>query len=367
MLLINLLLITVLFIFGVVVWNVIGWPKLRSASRSWGGKVSVLIPARNEEANLPACLAAVLKQGGAVVEVLVYDDHSTDGTARVIGEYARLDDRVRAIEPVPLPPGWCGKNFACHQLAKAAKGEWLLFIDADARLLDGAVERMVEEVNLRRLKFLSCWPGLEMIGFWERALMPMLNFVVFSLFPAPLSLVRQDPSLGLAHGACLMIECESYFAIGGHAAVHDQIFEDVRLAQLWRASGARGLCLDGQDVVRVRMYGSLGEIGRGFQKNFFPAFRHEISFWAFTAFHLLVFLLPFLLLLARPGWQAAFAVGLIVLTRVALALRFRHPIWPALLHPVAEAILIFIGLSSWRRCKSGRGVEWRGRRYHQTG
>jgi chlorobactene glucosyltransferase len=367
MLLINLVLITVLFVFGVVLWNVIGWPKLRSASRSRDGKVAVLIPARDEEANLPTCLDAVLKQGDAVIEVLVYDDHSTDGTARVISEYARLDDRVRAIEPVPLPTGWLGKNFACHQLAKAAKGEWLLFIDADARLLDGAVERMVEEANLRRLKFLSCWPGLEMIGFWERALMPMLNFVVLSLFPAPLSLVRQDPSLGLAHGACLMIERESYFAIGGHAAVRDQIFEDVRLAQLWRESGERGLCLDGQDVVRVRMYGSFGEICRGFQKNFFPAFRRETSFWAFIAFHCLAFLLPFLLLVATPGWRTALAAGTVMLTRVTLALRFRHPIWPALLHPVAEAILIFIGLSSWRRCKSGRGVEWRGRRYHQNG
>jgi len=190
---------------------------------------------------------------------------------------------------------------------------------------------------------------------------------VFSLFPAPLSLVRQDPSLGLAHGACLMIERESYFTIGGHAAVRDQIFEDVRLAQLWRESGARGLCLDGQDVVRVRMYGSLGEICRGFQKNFFPAFRHELSFWAFIAFHFLVFLLPFLLLVAAPGWQTALAAGVIALTRVALALRFWHPVWSAFLHPVAEVILIRIGLSSWRRCKSGRGVEWRGRRYHHTG
>jgi chlorobactene glucosyltransferase len=317
------------------------------------------IPARDEERNLPACLNAALRQGDPVIEILVYDDHSTDGTRRVIDCYAGIDRRVRAIDPVALAPGWIGKNFACHQLANAATGDWLLFLDADARLADAAVERMLGEMARRRLTFLSCWPGLEMAGFWERALMPMLNFVVFSLFPAPLSPRLNEPSLALAHGACLMFERRKYFEIGGHAEVRDQIFEDTRLAQLWRRRNARGLCLDGQEIVRVRMYASFGEIWRGFQKNFFPAFRREISFWLFLALHAVVFLSPFLLLPVAP-WAAL----AILLIRFALALRFRHPLVTVLLHPLAEVILIAIGLSSWRRCKSGRGVAWKGREYH---
>jgi len=362
----TLLLMINLLVFGVTLANVALWPRLRRAARRWPGHVSVLIPARNEEHNLPACFDAVLKQGDTVLEILVYNDHSTDGAANVISEYAERDRRIRAIEPIPLASGWLGKNFACARLACEAKGKWLLFIDADARLTEGAAERMVEEARLRRLKFLSCWPGLEMGSFWERALMPMLNFVVFSIFPAPLSLVLDNPSLGLAHGACLMIERESYFSIGGHAAVRDQIFEDGRLAQLWRSRRARGLCLDGQDLVRVRMYESFGEIWRGFLKNFFPAFRRETSFWIFIAFHFIVFLLPVLLLITVPNLNVALAAGTGVGARIALALRFRHPLWSALLHPVGELILISIGLTSWRRIKSGRGVNWRGRRYYQT-
>lgn len=362
--LILILLVINLFIFCVTLANVALWPRLRRATRNWPGEVSVLIPARNEESNLPSCLDAVLKQGETVLEILVYDDHSTDDSAKVVSQYAERDLRVRAIEPVPLASGWLGKNFACSRLAREAQGKWLLFIDADARLAENAVARMVEEMQMRRLKFLSCWPGLEMGSFWERALMPMLNFVVLTIFPAPLSLTLDRPSLGLAHGACLMIERKSYFSIGGHSAVRDRIFEDCSLARLWRERGERSLCLDGQDVVRVRMYESLGEIWRGFQKNFFPAFRSERSFWAFITFHFLVFLVPCLLLIAIPSRTAALIVGIIFGARVALSLRFRHPAWAALLHPIGELILISIGISSWRRIKSGRGVDWRGRRYY---
>ena len=194
--------------------------------------------------------------------------------------------------------------------------------------------------------------------------MPVLNFVVFTIFPAPLSIIRNDESLGLGHGACILVERSSYQAIGGHAAVRDEIFEDMRLAHLWRANGKRGLCLDGQDVVSVRMYNSFAEIWSGFQKNFFPAFRRESSFWIFILFHLVVFLAPIVALVFLRSWPLVLAAACVLATRAILALRFRHPLWSALLHPVAEVVLIAIGLSSWWRCKTGKGVRWKGRQYH---
>jgi chlorobactene glucosyltransferase len=360
----TLLLLASLIFFALVLLNIAGWSKVGKSRQIRAGRVSVLIPARNEETNLADCLDTVLGQGQTVAEVLVYNDHSTDGTGRIIDEYSKRDSRVSAIETLPLAQGWCGKNFACAQLAGAAKGNWLLFIDADARLTEGAVSRMLDEMERRRLKFLSCWPGLRMISFWERALMPTLNFVVLSIFPAAFSIYDDRPSLAIAHGACLLFERESYREIGGHSVVRDQIFEDVRLAQLWRERGMRGLCLDGQDLVEVRMYTSFGEIRRGFQKNFFPAFRHEINFWIFILFHMTVFLAPFLLVIFAPNGRLAISVATILLTRVCLAVYFHHPVWSAFLHPLSEVILISIGLSSWRRCKSGKGVEWRGRLYY---
>jgi chlorobactene glucosyltransferase len=366
-----LLILAAATLLGVAAWNALAWPRVTAATgtaATEAARVSVLIPARDEERNLAACLDAVLAQAcETVFEVLVYDDHSTDGTAVVIDAYAARDERVRRLTPAPLPAGWCGKTFACAQLSAAARGEWLLFLDADARLYEGAAARMLAEACGRQLTLLSCWPALELRGFWERALMPLLNFVVFTLYPAPLALKRADASLGVAHGACLLAHAPAYARVGGHGAVRDQLFEDVRLAQLWRARGEASLCLDGRGTVSVRMYRSFAEIWSGFQKNFFPAFRRESSFWFFMATHLTLFFLPFILAPLWFGTRGGTAFAIIAMcalaTRAVLAVRFGHPWWSVALHPLGEAILVALGLSSWWRCKSGRGVLWKGRRY----
>ena len=361
----GILAISILFLC-IVLWNILAWQKITTAKSENKKAVSVLIPARNEETNLAGCLNSVLAQGEVLAEVLVYDDHSTDKTTDIISEYVQRNDNVRPIAAKSLPSGWCGKNFACAQLAEAANSEWLLFIDADVRLSEGALAQMLKETESRRITLLSCWPALDVHSFWEKALMPMLNFVVFTLFPAPLSLKRDDASLGLAHGACLMVHRTTYKSVGGHGAVRDQIFEDTRLAQLWREKGHRGLCLDGQDVVRVRMYNSFREIWNGFQKNFFPAFRREASFWMFILLHFAIFLLPFVLSLFAFMRLALLAALCVLLMRVALALRFKQAWWSALLHPLSELILIVLGLSSRRKCKNGKGVEWKGRLYKSS-
>jgi chlorobactene glucosyltransferase len=376
-----LLALTATALLSVAVWNALAWPEVAAgesvapevAPEVNASRVSILIPARNEETNLAACLDAALAQGEIVCELLVYDDHSTDATSKIIEKYGQRDARVRRLPAASLPAGWCGKTFACAQLAEGARGEWLLFLDADARLSAGSAARMLAEAARRRLTLLSCWPALELRSFWERALMPLLNFVVFTLYPAPLAMKRKDASLGLAHGACLLAHRSTYALVGGHVAVRDQLFEDVRLAQVWRARGQAGLCLDGQGIVSVRMYRSFAEIWGGFQKNFFPAFRRETNFWVFMLLHLTLFLLPFIfapLLLASGGVVEGDAATLIFVLlfcvlamRAVLALRFKHPWWSVLLHPFGEAILLALGLSLWWRCKSGRGVEWKGRRY----
>ncbi len=341
---------------ALVLVNVLVWPRFRPGSLEAAGSLSVLIPARNEEQNLALCLDSVLAQEGPLREVLVYDDHSSDATASIVEAYAARDPRLRLLHAQPLPPEWFGKNFACAQLATQASSDWLLFLDADARLFPEACQRMLREAARRRLTLLSAWPRFVTHGFWEGALMPMLNFVVFSLFPAPLSLVRGEASLGLAHGACLLANRHTYEALGGHGTVRNEIFEDTRLAQIWRQRGERALCLDGQDIVRVRMYASFPEIWSGFRKNFFLAFRHEASFWAFLLLHLAVFLLPFLVGL----WGAA---ALVLAARVLLAIRFHQKWWSVFTHPLGEMLLIALGLTSWYACHSGRGVAWKGRRY----
>ncbi len=347
------------FFLVIVLSNVLFWPRVRlpnARGRRSADRVSVLIPARNEDQNIGKCLDSILGQNAPISEVLVYDDHSVDGTAALVRKMGERDSRIRLIEPRPLPDDWCGKNFACAQLALAARGEWLLFLDADTELSPKAVPAILGTALARNLTMLSCWPGFTLVNASERVMMPMLNFVVFTIFPAVLSLFRDQPSLGLAHGACLFVHRKTYERLGGHGAVRNQIFEDTRLAQWWRENDERSLCLDGQDVVHVRMYASFPEIWRGFQKNFFPAFRHETTFWIFLAFHFAVFLAPFLI----GNWVA---MGVVLTLRLLLAIRFSQPWWSVLLHPLAELVLLALGLSSWWQCRSGQGVAWKGRVY----
>ena len=343
------------FFFAIALVNVCFWPGVRR--RVTRSSVSLLIPARNEEDNLPECLIHAISTSAK--QILVYDDHSSDSTANIVRAFSGVDVRVQLVEPEPLPAGWAGKSFACHRLALAATSDWFLFIDADVRITSDAPARIAAEAEARQVTLLSCWPGFEMRSFWERVLMPMLNFVVFSLFPSPLMFLRNDASLGLAHGACILAQRKAYGRTGGHSLVRNELFEDTRLAQRWRRVGERGICLDGSALVNVRMYSNLSGIWSGFQKNFYPAFHHKVNYWIFLALHLGVFLTPF----AVGFWSA----GLLVLaTRVVLALRFRQPLWSVLLHPLAEFVLIVLGLASFWRVALGHGVTWKGRAYRTT-
>lgn len=166
----------------------------------------------------------------------------------------------------------------------------------------------------------------------------------------------------------MLFHAHTYRRLGGHELVSRELFEDTALAREWRRLGERSLCFDGQDVVRVRMYRSFGELWSGFRKNFYPAFRTEIGFWIFLLFHAAVFLVPFAMVLrcavthdpCSASWVAA---GAVLAMRLVQALRFRYPWWSSFLHPFAEIVLLAVGLSSWWSIRSGRGVAWKGRQY----
>ncbi len=355
----------------IVISNVWLFPKVRNVVGNSTTKISLLIPARNEENNIEECVLSVLQQGGAVAEILIYNDHSEDRTGEILTRLSQQYPQIAVVPCRPLLPGWCGKNFACAQLASAASGDWLLFIDADVRLAPNAISSILAEARARNLTFLSCWPKFETVTVAEKILMPMLNFLVFSLYPSVLTILTtpqfvQNEKLGIAHGACMLFERASYEKFDGHERVKDQIFEDTRIAQLWRKSGMRGLCLDGQGFVHLRMYTSGREIWQGFQKNFFPAFKSQTSFWLFIVMHFTIYLLQFILVVFNPNSRYVLLILLVSCIRFLIALRFRQSILSVVFHPFAETLLLLLGISSWWRCISGKGVNWKGRSYQTS-
>lgn len=349
--------------------------------------VSVLIPARNEELRLPACLDSLLAQDYPRCEILVLDDHSTDGTARVAEERGfrrEADAPRRLLSGEPLPPGWTGKSWACQQLGRAARGDYLLFVDADTQHQPHGISTAVAEAIESRRDLLSAWPRQHMGTWSERLVIPFIWLLIATFMPHALcALPQRYPRLsrlfprrmwwtvGGAVGQFLLFRRASYLAIGGHEVVRDHLVEDVELGRQVAARFADGMRLlncDGADIVHCRMYTSFPELWEGFSKNIRPAFDERIgAFIFFGTMQFACFILPFLLLpfsftgAAWAPWTWA-QVGLVLGLRAYHAVRFHTPWSSVLLHPFGHLLALAIGLNSWR-LSAKKGVTWKGRSY----
>ncbi|MDB5358162.1 MAG: glycosyltransferase [Phycisphaerales bacterium] len=229
-------------------------------------RVAVVIPARNEAHNLPRCLKGLLAQDYPADrwQITVVDDGSTDGTADVVQQFAQSDPRVRLLEGAVLPPGWAGKTHALWQGAAEAPSDadWLCFIDADTAPQPPLLRTAVRAAQGRGLGFLSLGPCQELLGFWERLLMPTGFFLL-----AFTQDVRQanDPASPQAHanGQFLLIHKEAYEAAGTYAAVRSQIADDSAMARAVKHSGHRIAVLGSQGLISARMYSDLGSLWEG--------------------------------------------------------------------------------------------------------
>lgn len=224
--------------------------------------VSVIVPARNEEACLAACLQSILRQEGVLFEVIVVDDGSTDETRRIAESFTR----VRIVTPGPLPAGWSGKTNAMLAGARAAKGEWLLFTDADTEHLSGSLGRALAEAKQHGAALLSYSPEQEVHGFWEKAVMPVI-FAELAATYRPSQVSDPRSPAAAANGQYLLISREAYDAVGTHAAIATSLLEDVALARAVKASGRKIVFRFGGDAVRTRMYRSFTQLREGWTKN----------------------------------------------------------------------------------------------------
>ena len=253
-------------------------------------EVSVIIPARNEEASLGACLESLVSQSGVGFEAIVINDHSTDRT----GEIAASFTGVRVIEAGPLPQGWTGKNNAVACGVREARGEWLLFTDADTVHLPGSLGCALAEAREREAAMLSYSPEQIAVTFWEMAILPVVFAELARQYP-PAKVSDPASPIAAANGQFILIRRETYDAVGGHAAVAGDILEDVALARWVKASGRKIRFRYAADAVRTRMYRSFAQLREGWTKN-------------------LALLFP------RPGWLAIKLLVLWILPWTVLSL-----------------------------------------------
>lgn len=335
--------------------------------------ISVLLPVRNEERNVAGCLEALLQQDYPRLEILVLDDDSSDRTAEIAAEFAARDARIRLLKGAALPFGWHGKAFACHQLAREARGEWLLFIDADVRPAPNAVSASLRAALREKGDLLTYLPYLVTGTFWEKVLMPMVAFFPFFLLPMRQITHSRNTLFSMAFGPFMLFRASTYWKIGGHAAVRQQITEDMALGRLVKQRGGRLLLLDGTRVVAVRFYHNLGEIWRGLAKSAYGALDIPLVGWlGILGAGFLIFVEPNvrLLLAVRSGDLSLFSFalplfqsGIMWLARWKVARRLRMDGWPSFLHALMICGAIGIVLSSIVQNYLGLGTPWKGRIY----
>jgi len=351
-------------VLAVTLFNAITAPMLKKAPVLQATpRVSVLVPARNEENNIRACLAGLLQQDYLQLEILVLDDNSADATAGIVQQIAAKNSRVKLIAGAPLPAGWLGKNWACHQLSEQANGDILIFTDADNRYAPQAITHTVGWMQHFRLGMLSAFCHQITKTLAEKLAVPVVNMLVYSYLPLWLTYYSKSPALAAANGQWLVFTRDTYKRIGGHRRVRHHVVEDVELSRLAKRCGEKILAVSAKDEVYSRMYHSAPQVWEGYSKNLFGLTNFKtLPFFIILSLLILIHIMPYFLIWLKPLTELALtAIAMNVAIRLTLSLKFAQPLLVGLLlHPVSIAYVILIGLNSYRWHKNG-GIRWKGR------
>ncbi len=341
--------------------------------------VSVLVPARNEEANIRKCVRSLMDLLHPDIEIIVADDRSTDKTAEIVRRLARLDKRVRLVELSGEPPaGWMGKCHALHQAVQHGRprGEWLLFTDADTVHHPHSLAVCLREALDHNADFFSLIPHLKAHSFWERLLQPTIAALI-AMFNRPTRINNPDKPDAFANGQYILIRASAYQAIGGHEAVAGKVLEDVEMARVVKTLGYWTRLAVGMDLFQTRMYSSFGAIFQGWSKNLFLLLRSRFGrVLSATLVSLMLSVWPAVAGLTAIvglaiGWTpvppealllVAASYGLVLFFQAAL--RWLNRWYPAMapLAPVGALIaLLILWRSAWLHWRGG-AVVWKGRR-----
>ena len=338
-------------------------------------RVSVLIPARNEERSIERCIVSLLAQDYTDFEVLVLDDESTDATRAILSRLAASDRRLHVLEGQPLPTGWMGKQWACQQLLEKASGEYVLYVDADTWHHPAAVRDGASAMIAGQLDLLSAIPHEVTGTFGELLTVPEGIWALFAVLPLWLAFHTKTPFLVSANGQYMMFRTSSLKRISGFERVRSNAIDDLALARLVKASGMKWRLMDGTGRVNCRMYEGLHECVEGYSKNTYAVFYHNPLLTAsICLLVLMVHTLPVAVLLTAVCgvkypvasiWTAAGSVALSVVQWGALAVRFRFSLnlcWSWL---IGQPFYVFIAFRSMVKTTTHRAT-WKGRTIRST-
>ena len=338
-------------------------PVLRTPVRADGRPaISVLIPARNEEAHIGRAVAAVLANEGCEIELLVLDDHSTDATPAILA--AIRDPRLRVIAGAGLPPGWSGKQHACANLGREARHPLMVFVDADVVLAPDALSRMAGVMLAQpELGLASGFPRQITRSWSEWLLLPLIHLLLVGYRPQRLDRDPRMEGFAAGCGQLFVVRSDAYAAAGGHAAIRASMHDGLMLPRAFRRAGFATGLFDATHFAECRMYRRFSEVWEGLSKNATEgmATRRALPVWTLLlgGGHLL----PFPLALLAPGTLSFSACFLTLALRVLLAWRFRQDPRGVLFAPFGVALMLALQWNALIRAARGRPATWRGRAY----
>jgi glycosyltransferase involved in cell wall biosynthesis len=347
--------------FTVTLFNFISNPKLPHIGTRYSELVSILIPARNEQDNIISLLQSINNQNYNTYEVIILDDESTDDTYNICLRFAAEHPKFSVIKGQPLPQGWIGKNYACHQLALQAKGRYLLFLDADEKVNKNLINSAVHRMRLRGLGLLSLFTNQEMVTPGELAVVPLMHYVLINLLPLRLIyLVKKQASVAAASGQFMMFDAPVYHQNQWHRLVKNKVVEDVEIMKTIKAYGYNGEGLLANGMISCRMYKGYTEALDGFSKNFMAAFNYSIPI--FLIYLVMLIGGPLLIFSTGSLQLISFMIGLIALSRIMISfLSGQNALINLLLHPVQMLSLLFIAIKSIQKHLTKTTV-WKGRK-----
>ena len=345
--------------FGVVVFNILGRQWLREGETENYPLVSVLIPARNEEENIAALLDELLQHDYPNLEIIVYDDLSTDATYETVSAKAQKDTRIQLLKGSVLPEGWMGKNHGCHRLSLHAHGEYLLYLDADVQIKRGLIKNALAHVARHRLDLFSIFPTQKMHTPGELLTVPLMNWILVSLLPLVLTRIASWSAFSAANGQFMFFRAEVYHCEQFHKTLKNQKVEDIAIFRLMKKKKYRVHTVLGNSQISCRMYRSWDESVMGFSRNVFDFFGgSKVLAFLFGIITTLGFI-PVMLALPPVFILAWFL--LIVLMRAMIAAASRqNVILNLLLAPLQQLSFMFVMLKA-AILQYKKNTVWKGR------
>jgi glycosyltransferase involved in cell wall biosynthesis len=321
--------------------------------------VSILVPVRNEEKNITSFLSSLQKQDYHNIEILIFDDQSTDSTALLVKNAARTDNRIRYFTSGILPKGWLGKNHACHMLSKKAQGKYFLFLDADINLGDRIISDSVASSVKNKLALLSYFPVQRMYTLAEKITVPNMNYILLSLLPLVLVQKSGNPALAAANGQFMLYNAEAYRKYHPHKVLRNSSVEDIEAARYLKRNGEKVSCRTAGTNISCRMYTSFTDAVHGFSRNIIMYFGNSyllaVLFWLITSFGFIpvyVFF-PF-------SWFIIYLTAYI-LTRVFTSVVSRQPVIQNLILAIPQQIMMGIFIYTAIASRFKKNLIWKGR------